>query len=375
MKKIIFLNGILLVFLFSVKFSDENLPEQFLVFAQKGPSLRRGEETQAQVPIVFECIPTEVKEEPKLIPEVQELLVIDQEQDIAPEELLAVEKVEVIPIEVPCPPPVETPSIPTDTPYYFSQETYYPQYVPETYTPFPVPKRIALSHTEGYGHNIKRYRSNYSCAEVLFATDSCPGSFLPMLDIRGYRFDNTKYAIAVGFVGRYVPNCDDCFCQILGFNLYYDYAPKTRGYHNQLGGGIEILGSRWDIRGNFYVPFGERQRCCHKKCVNGWLSYTYNAEIGYLIANCGPYFLYSALGPYYTISCECKERQRGGMLRISPQYKDYVALNLKFSYDSLFKAIFQAELIISLPLYQLKVPERYPCGLSNKQIYQRVERL
>lgn len=337
------------------------------MLAQNGLSqFRRTEETHTQVPIVFESIPPEVKEEPEQIPEIKELLVIEKEPEIERTELLAVEKVE--------PPPEEIPYVPAESQFYFSQSTYPTQCVPESYTLFLAPKRIALSHTEGYGEDIKRYRSNYSFAEVLFAPQSSPGCFLPMLDIRGYRFDNRKYALAVGFIGRYVPDCDDCFCRMLGFNIYYDYAPNTRGYHNQLGGGVEILGSRWDIRGNFYVPFGERQRCCHKDCVNGWLAYTYNAEIGYLIADCGPFFLYSALGPYYIISCECKERQRGGMLRIVPQYKDYLALNLKFSYDSFFKAIFQAELIISLPLYQLRVPERNPCGLTNRQIYQRVER-
>ncbi len=254
-------------------------------------------------------------------------------------------------------------------------EEYLPCCAPFYTSPF-FPKRVALSHTEGFGDRIRSYRSNYSFAEVCFAGEAEPGCFLSMLDLRGYRFDNTKYALAAGIVGRYIPSCDDCFCQILGINLYYDYAPKTGGYHQQLGGGAEILGTRWDFRGNFYVPFGERKRkCCDRKCVNGWLAYTYNAEIGYLIYNCGPFFLYSAVGPYYIITCECKERQRGASLRFVPQYKDFLALNLKFSYDSFFKAIFQAEIIISVPFYQIGVPERDPCGFTNRQIYQRVERL
>ncbi|HSX14042.1 MAG TPA: hypothetical protein VLE96_06470 [Chlamydiales bacterium] len=363
MKKIVAVNGILLLFLFSIKFSDENLPEQLLVLAQNKYSQFRKIEEETLSPIALQPAP-----ESQEIPKVEELVVNEERQESTPPPtLLSVEVAEPVPEVAPC--------VPENTQFYYPQETFYPQYAPIAYHPFPLPKRIALSHTEGYGHHIKRYRSNYSFAEVLFAPESRPGHFLPMLDLRGYRFDNTKYALAAGFVGRYIPDCDDCFCQMLGFNIYYDFAPKTNGYHNQLGGGIEILGSRWDIRGNFYVPFGERQRCCHSECVNGWLAYTYNAEFGYLIADCGPFFLYSAIGPYYIISCECKERQRGGMLRIVPQYKDYVALNLKFSYDSLFRAIFQAELVISLPLYKMGCPESAPCGITNRQIYQRVERL
>lgn len=350
MKKIIALNGLLLIFLFSAKFSDENLPEQILALAQNRVSpLRRTEQIEHQIPIVLEV--------PTLAP--QTLEVTEPKEFLVKEE-----KIETSP----------THYTPSKAQYNYAQETYLPHYQPISRVPTFLPKRIALSHAEGYGHHIKLYRSNYSSAEVLFAPEAQGGAFLPMLDLRGYRFDNTKYALAFGFVGRYIPDCKDYFCQMLGFNIYYDYSPKTQGYHNQLGGGIEILGTRWDIRGNFYVPFGEKQRCCDRKCVNGWLACSYNAEFGYLIADCGPFYLYSAIGPYYIISCECKERQRGGMLRIVPQYKDYVALNLKFSYDSLFRAIFQAELIISLPLYQMHVPERYPCNLSNRQIYQRVER-
>lgn len=245
------------------------------------------------------------------------------------------------------------------------------------YNPYPIPKRLALSHTEGCGEREKEYRTNYSLLEILFAGDAKLGTFLPMIDLRGYRFDNAKYALSIGFMGRYIPE-PNTFCELLGVNVYYDYAPGTCGYNNQLGGGLEILGKRWDIRANIYAPLGDNGNscvCCDHTCINGWFAYAFNAEVGYLAVRSKSFLLYTAIGPYYITASECEERKRGVMLRVVPQYKDYLALNLKLSYDPIFKAIFQAEIIISLPLYQIRVPEKGPCGITNRQIYQRVERL
>lgn len=259
----------------------------------------------------------------------------------------------------------------------FGAKSESPPITKDTYNPYPIPKRIALSHTEGYGEREKEYRTNYSFLEILLAGDAKPGIFLPMIDLRGYRFDNAKYALSVGFMGRYIPE-PNTFCELLGANVYYDYAPGTCGFNNQLGGGLEILGKRWDIRANFYAPLGDNKNdclCCKHPCFNGWFAYAFNAEVGYLAVRSKSFLLYTAIGPYYITASECEERKRGVMLRVVPQYKDYLALNLKFSYDPVFRAIFQAELIISLPLYQINVPEKAPCGITNRQIYQRVERL
>lgn len=241
--------------------------------------------------------------------------------------------------------------------------------------PYPLPKRIAISHNEGYGSRSNKLKTNYSLLELLLAPDARQKRFLTMIDLRGYRFDSGSYSISTGLVGRYVPSQTN-FCELLGFNLYYDYQNTSCGYSNQLGAGAEVLGKRWDFRANFYAPFGHNQgfSYCNPSCVNGWFGFGYNAEVGYLAVRSKNFLLYTALGPYYITIHECYERQRGGMLRIVPQYKDYLALNMKLSYDSFFKTVFQAEFIVSLPLYQISVPEKGPCGITNRQIYQRVER-
>ncbi len=246
----------------------------------------------------------------------------------------------------------------------------------ENENPFLTPQRIAISHTEGCGERERRFVTNYSLLEVLLAPETRQAKFLPMIDLRGYRFDDGVFAGSFGFVGRYIPN-QKAFCEFLGINTYYDYRHDRKGYSQQTTVGLEIIGKRWEIRGNFYIPFGQHSdlwRCCESKCINGWFAYGFNAELGYWSIRSKNFLLYTGLGPYYVTACRCEERQRGVMLRIVPQYKDYCALNLKFSYDPIFRAIFQAEIIISIPIYQISVPERGPCGIVNRQIYQRVER-
>ena len=66
----------------------------------------------------------------------------------------------------------------------------------------------------------------------------------------------------------------------------------------------------------------------------------------------------------------------GGKVRLRPQYKDYIALDLSFIHDNVFGSIFQVEVIFSLPLYQLNYikDKKGPCGISNRKVYQPIQR-
>jgi hypothetical protein len=61
---------------------------------------------------------------------------------------------------------------------------------------------------------------------------------------------------------------------------------------------------------------------------------------------------------------------------VRPQYKDYLALDFSVSYDQVYKTVYQAEVILYLPLYQLssKKTRQGPCGMTDRQIYQPIER-
>ena len=105
------------------------------------------------------------------------------------------------------------------------------------------------------------------------------------------------------------------------------------------------------------------------------ISWGCNAEIGWLAVNKKSFFLYAAAGPYY-LERKCHGKSWGGEMRIRPQYKDYLALDLSLSYDAFYKTVFQAELIFSIPLYQLnsKKYKQAPCGITEREIYQPIQR-
>jgi hypothetical protein len=175
---------------------------------------------------------------------------------------------------------------------------------------------------------------------------------------------------------------------MLGFNVFYDYRQGNLGFYNQVGFGAEILSKRWDFRANLYVPFGAKRKM--KRCIfddyegdyfaiNDFfesVSYSFNAEVGWLAINSQYIFLYMAGGPYYISGRKCHDKTVGGEFRIQPQYKDYIAVDLSVSHDPLFNTIYQAKVIVHLPLYFLSktINKRETCGLTARQIYQPVER-
>jgi hypothetical protein len=250
---------------------------------------------------------------------------------------------------------------------------------------YPLPKRITLRHIEGPRDLTSSYGTNYSTVEMLIGPEYKLGQFLPMVDLRGHRFDNTKYASNVGFVGRYIP---DNFCKIYGANAYWDYRQGSWGGFHQLGVGIEVLGRRWDFRANGYIPLKTTERI--KTCVFDdyigdyvitrrkieFVSYGYNAEVGYLAVRSDKFLLYGAASLYYLSGRGISTDTRGGKFRIRPQYKDYIAIDLSVSYDNIFRAVYQAEVLFTIPLYHIASHkyEKNRCGLTDRQIYQPVER-
>jgi hypothetical protein len=259
----------------------------------------------------------------------------------------------------------------------------------EDWNPIPWPKWLSIRHLWGDQENdCIPFATNYTTVELLFAPDYCLGSIMPFLDVRGHRFDNNTYAANGGLGGRYIPDpyCD-CFCEMLGFNAYYDYRQGCIGYYNQVGVGLEILSRRWDLRANAYAPFGKKrhiQTCVFDDYIGDYfairesiesISYSFNAELGWLIIDdCYDFSLYAAAGPYFIARAKCNEGVVGGEARIRPQYRDYLALDLSWRYDQLFETIWQVEIVLNLPLYQISCKNKYPCGLSDRQIYQPIER-
>lgn len=252
-------------------------------------------------------------------------------------------------------------------------------------TYYPIPKRLTLSHNTGFGENSGVYQgSNYTTFGVLLASDYTAGAFFPLIDLRANRFDNDTYAFNIGAGGRYI--LANNFCEILGFNMFYDWRQGALNEYNQLSLGLEILGRRWDFRANGYFPVGAKtyQLTCNYQYEGGYeithqrheiTTYGFNAEVGWLAVASKNFLFYTAAGPYYLTrnSC-CFEPIRGGRVRVRPQYKDYIALDASYSYDSNFNSIWELTFIIYLPLYQITNQNERPCRLTDRQIYQPIER-
>ncbi|HSX37388.1 MAG TPA: inverse autotransporter beta domain-containing protein [Chlamydiales bacterium] len=254
--------------------------------------------------------------------------------------------------------------------------------------PFPfLPRRVLLSHNKGYGDAAGvPYGSDYTTLGAFFASDYSPGSVYPFLDLRAHRFDNDTYALNIGIGGRYIPEAHS-FCQMFGVNVFYDWRQGCLNQYNQVGVGVEILGRRWDIRANGYIPVGAKTAkltCVFNQYEGGYVishemteitTYACNAEVGWLAIASKNFLLYFAGGPYsLSRKSRCFDTILGGEVRVRPQYKDYIFVDARYSYDNYYQSIWQITWTINLPLYQIKGQNKKPCKLKDRQIYQPVER-
>lgn len=246
----------------------------------------------------------------------------------------------------------------------------------------PLPKRVFLRQTEesreGFGH-VK----NYTTLGILFAPEYKHGNFLHMADLRVNNINNlckiNTYGTNLGYVTRYIPKSS---CWMWGLNAYWDYRQGSIAHWFQLGAGAELLGKYCDFRVNGYLPLEDKRKKSHTfevgedlftKRIKFEYAYTgFNAELGWKAVRTRDFQLYLAGGPYY-LSGNCDHKSWGGSFRVRPQYRDYVAVDLSMSDDSIFHLIYQIQVIFSLPLYRSK-DKKPPCKIYNREIYQPVER-
>ena len=230
--------------------------------------------------------------------------------------------------------------------------------------------------------------TNYFTFMLLLAPHYKPGSPLFMGDLRGHYLQHGNLAGNAGIVTRFVPRTPCHFPYLFGFNLYYDFEQGCLGVYHQMSFGLELLGRRWDLRANFAIPFhGQRTKTCIfddyigpyvvTETLHEFTSYTINAEVGVNLLDPAThnFWLYLAGGPYYMSGRTCLDTNLGLEVRLKPQYKDFVALDIIYQYDSFSNSMWQAELYFYFPLYRIKAQNARPCGLIDWQIYQPVERL
>lgn len=248
--------------------------------------------------------------------------------------------------------------------------------------PYPIPKRIDLGHIEGKGVG---YDTGYTKLSVIMGPEYQVGHHVTLLDLRGVVFDDGKFAANAGFVGRFLSKS---FCEVFGWNLFYDFREGNHGNFSQISGGFEVLNKRWELHANAAVPVGKRKHT--KTCVydnyigpyrevckrNEIAEYAFDGNVGYYFVNGKNFQLYAAAGPYY-LTGPVNTSAVGGKALIRPQFGDIASVELSVSYDRLFETIYQVNVVFTLPLYKLSPvlkKKKGPCGMSTRQVYQPIDR-
>ncbi len=245
------------------------------------------------------------------------------------------------------------------------------------HTPFV--KRLSLRDIERKGIG---YKKGYATLEAMLGPDYRRGHWLGMVDLRGHHLYNDKYATNAGVIARYIPSSS---CVIFGANAYWDYRNGCKGHYHQVGAGLELLGGMWAFRLNGTAPVSSHK---HKtKCVfddysggyfiifeNKEFSYwNANAELGAYLAKTNDFQLWFGAIPYF-LTRGGNHNAWGGKVRLRPQYRDFLAMDFSVSHDHIYNTNWQAEVIVTLPLYDIYAKNNKKRCLRDRDIYQPVSR-
>jgi hypothetical protein len=217
----------------------------------------------------------------------------------------------------------------------------------------PHPYTIDLRHIEGKGIG---YDKGYTTLDMRFHFPET--TFAPFIDLRGHLFDDEKWAANGGMGVRYLA---DSVSAIFGLNAYYDFRQAHRKDFQQVGGGLEVLWSRWELRTNGYFPISARKTRIfdikfdefkgNRIILKGKRDYSLlggDAEVGVHLKNTGLVRCYAGIGPYYLSAEGCKDSW-GGKGRFKVDISKWFWAEVNGSYDSIFKGIVQGQLALVVP--------------------------
>lgn len=237
-------------------------------------------------------------------------------------------------------------------------------------------KTVRLEAGAAFGDYIGLHE-NYREAG-LFVAPRAICNWQPFLDLRDYRFKNGTWAASAGIGFR---RWNDCCTRLMGINLYYDYREtlhkqdicdcicefKKWNYNsfNRIGVGLEYLGGCVDFRVNGYFPVGTTKHrgrtIFFNNFANGFsasvqptqfIRYGVDGEVGRELFNfCGS-SLYAAVGGYYFDHKDLKEIS-GPLARLELNWKEYLTLEFRYSYDRVYHSRFQGKFLFRIPLENL----------------------
>jgi hypothetical protein len=130
----------------------------------------------------------------------------------------------------------------------------------------PVPTlgpRIGVQHDFGDGVG---WQDGFTKLDTWLPLWQSPGRAVAFTDLRGVVVDDSRiWEANAGIGGRWY---SDEWARIFGINSYYDFRDTGKAHFNQLGLGFELLGNRWDLRGNAYFPVGPQHRLVSESAAN-----------------------------------------------------------------------------------------------------------
>ncbi|MCB1108594.1 MAG: inverse autotransporter beta domain-containing protein, partial [Chlamydiia bacterium] len=210
--------------------------------------------------------------------------------------------------------------------------------------------------------------------------------FMPYADFRGHALDDGTFATNAGLGLRH--NWSD---YTVGGNFYYDFRDAKNIQPHQLAGGVEFLTNRYDIRINGYGPIADTttektaqfvkfkgHSAIFKRRLKAALPMIegeYGMPFG---SRCGITNFYGAIGPYYLFEKKVDGARLGdaigGQARVMLDVIQRFGAQFNFSYDKIYKWVFQGTAGVSLPLGRretIRQSKNFLCQARNQLPYRK----
>ncbi|MCX6990210.1 MAG: inverse autotransporter beta domain-containing protein [Chlamydiae bacterium] len=220
--------------------------------------------------------------------------------------------------------------------------------------PGPSSFRFSMAHREGKGIG---YPQGYTSLDMFFAFSATEKAH-PFFDIRGHMSNDGKPAANIGFGIRYLPDMTNA---VFGINAFFDFRQARHSTFEQLGLGLEILGTQWSLHLNGYMPIIRTDNIVevsfYKFSGNSALIHLENevaltgadASLGRSLVHRGFFDLDAYLGGYF-FQGKKQLTAPGGYVKLTSSLSRFFSVELQGSYDTLYKMIFQGAAAINIPL-------------------------
>ena len=214
-------------------------------------------------------------------------------------------------------------------------------------------QRITFKHREANGIG---YPTGYTSAEGFFSTSKTP-NLLAFADVRAHVFNDSKkaYNLGVGF-----RSLIESRHAVLGANVFYDYRDGLHRAFNQIGVGLEILGTKWGLRANGYIPVHHTKKKYHdgfSKFKESSAIFSKRYEFAFIgcevaldreLVKMKNWDLDAKVAGYW-FNGDFGKNAGGGLFELSTNITRYLTLKGQASYDTLFRGVFQGEAAINFP--------------------------